>query len=160
MLLALALLAATRGAADLAAPASASSPAPAAGPPPELVALEAKMEQLPVNSERYSQVAHLTATRHTGRHHKHLERASVTETQVGEVSLSPLEGRTFKNGDPRKPIAIAIGSTLYTYSAKIARKDRGRPWIQLNGVSAATLFPYHGDSSEEINAGGAGSYAV
>jgi hypothetical protein len=157
--LAPALVGAVRGVVDPATPASASPPPPTASPPAELRALESKMEQLPVNSERYSQIIHVTATRHTGRHRRHIKRVSVTETEVGEVSLLPLQARLFKSSDPGKPVAIAIGSTLYSYSATFARKDGGRPWIELSGVGAGILFPYHGDPTEEVNAGGTGSYA-
>jgi hypothetical protein len=159
LLLVAALLGAVRGAAESAASAIASTVAPAASLPPALLALEAKMARLTVTSERFSQTVHATATRHIGGHHRHVKRVSVNETELGEVSLSPLEGKLFRNGDPGKPIAIAIGLTLYSYSPTIASKDRGRPWIEMKGVSAAELFPNHGGSNEEINAGGTGSYA-
>jgi hypothetical protein len=147
------------GVAESAKPVRASALAPTASAPPELTALEQKMKQLQVNSERFSQTLFASGTRHVGKHRGRIRRVSVTQTEGGEVSLVPLEGKVFKNGDQAKPTTIAIGSTLYSYSTTIAAKDRGRPWIQLTGLSAAILFPFHGDSSEEVNAGGTGSYA-
>jgi hypothetical protein len=145
--------------AESAKPARVSASTPTAAAPPELTALEQKMKQLQVNSERFSQTLFASGTRHVGKHRRRIKRVSVTQTEGGEVSLAPLEGKVFKNGDQSKPTAIAIGSTLYSYSPSIAGKDRGRPWIELTGLSAAILFPFHGDPSEEVNAGGTGSYA-
>ncbi|MGA2165273.1 MAG: hypothetical protein ABSH36_12490 [Solirubrobacteraceae bacterium] len=152
------------------AAASASSPAGAstspASLPPALQALEQKMEQLQINSERYSRAIHSSETITTerrGRHGKRIKRRKhvpVSVTEFGEASISPNEGQVFA-GHTRRPSLLAIGSSLYSYSAKVARMDGGRPWIRFDSpgaVSIAAVFPYHGES-KEVSLGGSGSYA-
>jgi hypothetical protein len=155
---------------DARAPAAwASSPAPApAGPslPPALQALEQKMEQLQINSERYSQTVRggaIVGVERQGSHGKRVERRrrSLGVSELGEVSISPAEGQTFIGADRGRPDLVAIGSTLYGYSPKIARLDGGRPWVRSFSPGFAsndTLFPDHG-RSDEVNLGGAGPYA-
>jgi len=132
---------------DHAPAAWANSPAASISPaslPPALQALEQKMEQLRINSERYSQTTHGEVTVSVKRHGKHGERTSgrkrvsLNHTELGEASLSPSEAEVI-DGNTRKPILIAIGSTLYTYSATLARRDGGRPWFRFNGHGAASV---------------------
>jgi hypothetical protein len=153
--------------------AAASASAPAGAPigpatlPPALQALEQKMEQLQINSERYSRTirsAETIATERQSRHGKRIsrrKRVSLSLTELGEASLSPDAGQVFIAGHTRRPSFLAIGSSLYSYSPKAARMDGGRPWIRLDrpdATSVAAIFPYHGQA-REVSLGGSGSYA-
>jgi hypothetical protein len=160
-ILAAALLGAVAGPAD-----SATTPVPAptvASIPAAVQPLVAKIEQLPVNSERYSETTHAAATVTVKlRNGKHRKRSThISKEAFGEASLAPLAGKIFKKGDSGQLSAIGIGSTLYAYSASIARKDGGRPWVRFDGASAGALFPFHGGAVPrfEVSAGGTGSYA-
>lgn len=138
-----------------------------ASPPPALQTLEQKMEQLPISSERYSRTTRGTETvvaERKGARGKRVRvrrRMSVNETELGEASLATDEGQVFTAAHTSRPSSIAIGSTLYSYSAKVARLDGGRPWIRFSdagAVSVGAVFPYHGQAME-TNLGGSGSYA-
>jgi len=123
----------------------------------------AKIEQVAVSSERYSQATQaggtITTKSRNGKRHtvtKHLSRIS-----FGEASLASRRGKVFRHGSSGPPKTVAIGSTLYTYAPSLTRKDGGRPWVRLNGAGVASLFPFHGDKVPqlEVDAGGTGAYA-
>jgi hypothetical protein len=138
-------------------PAPSVASIPAAAQP-----LVAKVEQQTVNSERYSQTTQAGGTFTVKLHGKRRKvTRHVSTVTFGEASLAPLLAKTFKKGSSGRLSAIGIGSTLYSYSPSIGRQDGGRPWVRVNGVSAAGLFPYHGGLSKrlEVSAGGTGSYA-
>jgi hypothetical protein len=178
MLLALvpAVFGGVTGAADSATPAIPAPPLPAAILPPQLQALEQKMEGLQINSERYSETIRGTALTQSVelktstkqiRKHEHGKRIShrklvaVTIAEFGEVSLSPDQGEVLAGATASRPIEITIGSTIYFYLPTIARRDGGRPWVRFSTAGAASTgasFPYHGQSAE-VNAGGKGTYA-
>jgi hypothetical protein len=145
--------------------ASSSPPAPApsvASIPAAVQPFVAKLEQLPVNSERYTEATQAAATVTVKVHGKRRKLTRhVSKEALGEASLSPLQGKLFKHGDSGQLSTIGIGTTLYSYSPSIARRDGGRPWVRLRGVSAGGLFPFHGgaDARLEVKAGGTGSYA-
>ncbi|HXW58639.1 MAG TPA: hypothetical protein VEJ23_04080 [Solirubrobacteraceae bacterium] len=139
------------------ATADAASPAPAAIPA-TLQTLEAKMRQLQVNSERFSQVSRgyiRVANESNGKVVGRVKRISVNAQLIGEASLSPSRSETFL-GARRMPEQIVIGSTVYT------REGGGRrPWVRRHEPKFAqslTSFPFHGDP-EELDLGGTGSYA-
>ncbi len=147
------------------ASSAAGSPAGPVSAPPALGALEQKMEQLRVNSERYSQTIRGGAIVGVdlGKHRKRVGpgRRSLDVSELGEVSVSPAEGEVFAGADRSRPSLIVIGSTLYDHSPKVARLDGQRPWVRSSGSGLAsddTLFPDHG-RTDEVNLGGAGAYA-
>jgi hypothetical protein len=119
--------------------------------PPELQALEHKMERLSVNSERYSRTSRVL----TGAAGKH---QSLATSQVGEVSLSPAVGESFIGRDTNEPSRLVIGSVSFSYSPRIARCDGGRQWVQNGAPLFIASFPYHGLSGE-TNSSGSGAYA-
>jgi hypothetical protein len=148
-------------------PVAPASPPPApASLPPALRALEQKMEQLQIDSERYSQTIRggaIVEVELKGRHGRRVERRrwSLGIGELGEVSIFPAEGQIFTGADRSRPNLIVIGSTLYVYSPGIARPDGGRPWVRSTSpelAGAGTFFPDHG-RSDEVNLGGAGPYA-
>jgi hypothetical protein len=150
------------------APARAAAPAPV--PPAPTVTsipaavqpLVAKIEALPVNSERYTESAEADGTVTVKVHGKRRKvKRHIAKEALGEASLSPLVGKLYKQGDSGQLASIGIGTTLFTYAPSIAHKDGGRPWVRLKGVSAAGLFPFHGGGAArlEVKAGGTGSYA-
>ena len=150
-------------------PAAPGRPAPgvlapnAANLPPTVVPLIQKIEQMPVNSERYSQTTHLsgTVTERKGKHRTRTRHVSETMSDFGEASLSPLGGRVRRNSPSGRTIVIGAGSKIWSYTPDVAKRDGGRPWIRIDGRSAAELFPFHGGSApgDEVDAGGTGSYA-
>ncbi len=152
----------------LAAPAD--SLVSAAPPPPNVASIPAAVQPLiakiaaqSVNSERYSTLTHavgsVTRKLRNGKRHKVTEK--ISKQSVGEASLAPLAGKIFAKGASGALSTIGIGSTLYTYAPKLSGKDGGRPWLKLDGLSAASLFPYHGQDAPaiEVSAGGTGTYA-
>ena len=161
-LIAAALLGAFAAPADS---ASSSPPAPApsvASIPAGVQPLVAKIEALPVNSERYTESTEVGGTITVKVHGKRRTvKRHIAKEALGEASLSPLVGKLYKHGDSGQLGSIGIGTTLYTYSPSIAHEDGGRPWVRLKGVSAAGLFPFHGGGAArvEVKAGGTGSYA-
>ncbi len=126
-----------------------------------LLALEQKMGQLQINSERYTEtVRAVSSVTLAVAHGKSRVRTKLSTSKLyGEVSLSPAEGEVV--GSRGEPQQIAIGSTLYLRSPAITRHDGGRPWIRFEHGSAGLLFPFHGGSSSllELKGGGTGSYA-
>jgi hypothetical protein len=159
------MLAAAGLAALMASPAVASEAPVSASLPPALQALEAKMAQLQVNSERYltltrgSVVTSITLHVSRGKGHSHIHRTRVGTQQLGEVSLAPAEGELYGGAHLTEPQVIATGSTLYVRGPKLASRDCGRPWTRSpSGVESTGLFPYHGSASE-VSLGGSGSYA-
>jgi hypothetical protein len=144
-----------------ATPLLASPSQLAAALPPELQALEQKMGQLQINTERYTQTLS-TVSRRTiaAKHGRPRARTKHTSsTFFGEVSLSPAEAEL--TGAGGEPSDIVIGSTAYLRIAAVARRDGGRPWVRMKDGNAALLFPDHAGSlpSVEVNLGGTGSYA-
>lgn len=176
--LALALLAVAPAAAGSATPAPApATPAPAPLPP-ELQALEAKMAQLQVVSERFSINGTITGTSEetsaSGKcrpsqpcrvtRHTRVKRTRhrVDISQRGEVNLAEDAVALFSGG---RRVLIAVGSALYLYAPGRTPRGRSRPWVRqtIPGVAgtplAALLMPFHGPRPGEVSLGGSGPYA-
>jgi hypothetical protein len=118
------------------------------------------MQQLRVNSERYTRISRGTVTIVNETNGKPVGReksVSLNESISGELSISPARAEEINIGTG-KPIQIEIGSTEYTYSREIARKHPRRAWVRRKGAEIATTFPYHA-SPDEVSVGGEGSYA-
>jgi hypothetical protein len=166
------LIAALFGANAASASAASATPTPTPSVASIPVAMQpyvAKIAQQSVNSERYSTTERTVGTitvKRGGKRHKLVKHE--TKVTVGEASLAPLLGKVFAKGSSGALAQIGIGTTSYAYApyayepTQHGKKKRNpRPWLRLEGVSAATLFPYHGQGnpSIEVNAGGTGSYA-
>jgi hypothetical protein len=133
--------------------------------PPQLQALEQDMEQLQINSERFSDVSRgfVLGSPHSVSSGKpeHLIRTSVNGSALGEVSVSPAEGQLFINGK-RRPSLIAIGSTTYHYRGAGKHGHARRPWVRSQSPHespAAQLLSMHGGGPLEVDAGGTGPFA-
>jgi hypothetical protein len=141
---------------------AATSVAPTVASIPAAVQpLIAKIEALPVTSERYTVTTHASGTQTIklpGGKRRKVSRSTSTSA-TGEASLAPLAAKLYKKGSSGQLSSVAVGSKVYVYSP--SRKHKGRPWLLLAGVSAATLFPFHGQDNPaiEMNAGGTGTYA-
>jgi hypothetical protein len=105
---------------------------------------------LQIDSERFTETTVGTITvavasrDRVGRKHEHSERRSIDTTESGEVSLSRNRAELWRDGAPYE---IAIGSTLYAYSRKLAHEDGGRPWTRVDAhglITAAGMLPFHG----------------
>jgi hypothetical protein len=156
--LAVYLAAGQAGARDAVAPAMQASPVQVL--PPDLVALEQKMAQLRVRSERFSEVTRGTVkltNESNGRPVGRSRYVSLNGSAIGEASISPSEGEISITSSAGRSKKIYVGSAVYVYTPNLARLDGGRPWVRFR-VPGITIFPYHG-SSEEVNAGGTGPYA-
>ncbi|MHB8242563.1 MAG: hypothetical protein ACYDHN_11280 [Solirubrobacteraceae bacterium] len=147
----------------VAAPALAL--APSALIPPQLQALEQKMEQLQINSERFSEVSHGFAlgspNGSTSGKPEHVIRTSLNGSALGEASVSPAEGRLFIDGR-RRPSLIAIGSVTYRYRGPGKHSPRRRPWVRSQSPHespVAQLLSMHGGGPLEVDAGGTGPFA-
>jgi hypothetical protein len=151
------------GIADTAGLATRSVPvaqAPIAALPPQLQSLELKMQQLRVNSERYTRIIRGTLTIVNATNGKPVgpeKSVSLNENISGEVSISPARAEEINIGTG-KPLWIEIGSTEYAYSREIARKHPRRAWVRKQGAEIGATFPYHA-SPGEASVGGEGSYA-
>jgi hypothetical protein len=157
-LLSMLALLAIPAAADSASTQSASSPT-AATLPPVVVALEQKMGQLHINSERYTlRTRGVTRITTFGKRHKRRTRTTHISTRgVGEVSLSPAAGRLISSGGG--PSLIVLGSRGFIRFPDPKHHGRLR-WVRSSG-SIAPLFPFHGgvEPALEVDRGGTGSYA-
>ncbi|MGD1058439.1 MAG: hypothetical protein ABR992_13615 [Solirubrobacteraceae bacterium] len=140
--------------------------APIAALPPQLQALELKMQQLHVNSERYTQISRGTVTIVNETNGKPVGReksVSLDENISGEVSISPPQAEVIDT-NTGKPIQIQIGSTEYEYSREIARKHPRRAWIRRKDADSSA-FPSYSSPLEvfaspgDASVGGEGSYA-
>ncbi len=145
--------------------ASASALAPTALIPPQLQALEQKMEQLQISSERFSDVSRGYAlgspNSSTSGKPEHVIRTSLNGSALGEVSVSPAEGQLFINSK-RRPSLIAIGSTTYRYRGHGKHSPGRRPWVRSQSPHespAAQLLSMHGGGPFEVDAGGTGPFA-
>ncbi len=138
---------------------SSGAPTPAGAPvPAALQALEAKMSQLQVNSERFSAVSRgevTIANRSNGRVVGRIKHVSVGGQLVGEASLAPQESEIFR-GARHTPLTIVIGPTIYERDGHGRRPWRRRREPQLARSLAA--YPFHGQP-EEVDAGGTGPFA-
>ena len=165
-----------------ASPPAPSVPAPVAGVPAELVALEQKMAQLHVESERYSREvsALLSVTEESsssscqssspcppGRPFRRVthRKAPFTLTQTGEVDVvAKAASLSLGEGTKQAPLLVETGSSAYTYLPGTAT-PRGRPWVRevLAGAKAqalfSTLFPFHGREPGVASHGATGPYA-
>lgn len=151
--------------ATIALPASAAtgvtSPPTVASIPAAVQPVIAKIEALAVNSERYTVTTHAsgmeTVKLRNGKRRK--VKRSTSTSATGEASLAPLAAKLYKKGSSGQLSSVAVGSKVYVYSP--SSKHKGRPWLLLAGVSAATLFPFHGQDNPaiETSAGGTGTYA-
>lgn len=128
--------------------------------PPDLVVLEQKMARLQVKSERFSQVSSGTikvTNESNGKPVGRSKRYSLDATAMGEGSLASNEGEISIESSSGRSKEVVIGSTVFTYSRKVARLDGGRPWVRAR-VPGATVLPYQ-RSVDEADAGGTGPYA-
>jgi hypothetical protein len=127
--------------------------------PPQLVALEQKMEALQVNSERFSGLERVSTFTDEveGRRLRHYAHRSATTTMQGEASLVPAEGEVELRGKETTLRQIVVGSTVYQYEASRSQRRRARPWVRFHS-SKAELLPFHEDPSE-VGGGGTGPYA-
>jgi hypothetical protein len=142
------------GAASASTPSSAPSVAniPAAAQP-----LVAKIANAAVTSERFSTTMVGPAPRKRGAHGKS-GAGTVEHVAVGEASLVPLRAKLYRKGSSGPLAEVALGSTIYINDASLSG-HKARPWVKAPGESAAGLFPFHGGSNYEIDAGGRGPYA-
>lgn len=138
---------------------SSGAPAPAVTQvPAALQALDAKMSQLQVNGERFSERSRgevTIANRSNGRVVGRVKHVSLNIQLVGEASLAPQESETFR-GAQHTPSTIVIGSTIYQREGHGRRPWRARREPQLARSEAA--YPFHGEP-EEVDAGGTGPFA-
>jgi hypothetical protein len=119
----------------------------AASPPAAFTALEQKLEQLPVNTERYTKTSASdeVVRRHGRVRHKHFHTA-----ESGEASLDPAAGEVFSDLAMHTPKEILIGSTAYLYLPQDAARLHGRRWLKVgesglfgSASAADASFPYH-----------------
>jgi hypothetical protein len=142
------------------APAGAATTAPAPViQPAGLVALEARMEQLPVQSEAYTQridTAFTIAVRLNGLSGSMPQTRTTYESQLQEglASITPLKALV-RGVTPKGVASVQIGSDVYLRLPKLAQRDRGRPWVRFTAPesSAFQFFPYHATTGELIHVG-------
>jgi hypothetical protein len=115
--------------------------------------LVAKIAHAAVTSERYSVTLTGTVPSKQGGRSK-----TAKKVTIGEASLSPLRAKVYREGGSGPLAEVGIGSTVYINDAALTGK-RAKPWVKSPGTSATTLFPFHGGSSSEVDAGGSGPYA-
>ena len=162
--LGLAVLLAAAAGAGLISTSGAGALAPTALLPPQLQALELKMEQLHLNTERFSGVTRgrITVTNEVnGKPVGRSRYISLDGTELGEASLAPAVGETFLDGR-RRPSLIAIGPTLYKYEVPRRGARRHPPWVRSTNPTAspaAYILPFLGGGPLEVHAGGTGSFA-
>lgn len=124
---------------------AAASPSPSlpATAPPELLALTAKMETLTVETERFSLSESLVVSGHS-------KEAAFLRVLAGLFSLS-ISGETRRSPEEGLLTATLFGAKLqlrvlpgHTYGyggTALARRDGGRPWVDLGSKGLAALIP-------------------
>ena len=138
----------------LAAEARGAPPGPATGPPPpELVALAKKMEGVQLSSERFSLRTLVSAA---GSHVPREVEAFLRLFDIvlsGEAVNAPPAG-TFKLTILGHTLAIRVVSgRAYVYEPAVARRDRGRPWVDLGRTSLGTLPLLGGPGNVNVSSG-------
>lgn len=111
--------------------------------PPELTALEQRMTQLHVSSERFSALLVGFCAPHPGPNGcDGMEGSTLLLAVSGTISSSPRLGVFHIHGGDRKPSVQVrlVGDTVYDYRPKVARFDGGRPWVRRAGFKADDLF--------------------
>jgi hypothetical protein len=135
--------------------------------PPQLQGLEQKMQQIHVNSERYTQTSEgvITIVNEVNGQPVGREKSMSLGANISaEVSIFPPEAEVI-DVSTGKPIQIQIGSTEYTYSREIARKHPRRAWVRRKGGEITNDFPSYASPLEvfaspgDASVGGEGSYA-
>jgi hypothetical protein len=141
----------------------AQGTAPPSYLPPQLQALEQKMQSLRFNSERFSEITKGSVTvidEVNGKPTGPSSQASLNSNTVNEASVSPAVGQVL-DGNPRRPELIALGSTVYRHDARGQRSHQRRPWVRsrAGGESPAAMILPLQSGKGELDLGGAGSYA-
>jgi hypothetical protein len=111
--------------------------------PPELVALEQKMEELQITSLRFAERNSITMP-HSSHGTVKLLR-SLTGTGIsGEATISPQAANIVLTlfGHPLK--LRVVDGTTYWYVHALAAKDHGRPWVKFGRGGLAELFTVNG----------------
>jgi hypothetical protein len=140
--------------ATLLAAAARGAPAPAPGPPaPELVALAKKMEGVQLSSERFSLRTLVSAAG------SHLPREVEAFLKLfnlvlsGEAVNAPPAG-TFKLTLLGHTLAMrVVHGRAYVYDPALARRDRGRPWVDLGRTSLGALPLLGGPGNVNVSSG-------
>ena len=136
------------------AEAPAATPPPATGPPvPELVALAQKMEAIQPSSERFTLRTLVSAAG------SNLPREVEALLKLFEIVLSgeavnaPPAG-TFKLTILGHTLTMRVaGGRAYVYDPAVARRDRGRPWVDLGRTSLRALPLLGGPGSVNVSSG-------
>ncbi len=142
-------------AATVTARAAASTPAAAAAPrlPPDLAALVKKMEGLTVSSERFRVRTAISGAQLPREAQSFLK---LFDAQLsGEATISPPAGSfalTFFGHTLRVRV---VHEVTYLYEPAIARRDRGRPWVEVGRDALGRMLAGSGDPS--LAAGGVAS---
>jgi hypothetical protein len=138
----------------LLAAAARGAPAPATGPPPpELVALAKKMESVQLSSERFSLRTLVSAA---GSHLPREVEALLKLFNIvlsGEAVNAPPAG-TFKLTLLGHTLAMrVVHGRAYVYDPALARRDRGRPWVDLGRTSLGALPLLGGPGNVNVSSG-------
>lgn len=129
-------LAALGSAALAAAAASSAHAAPNPSQPPELQALEQRMSELTVNSQRFS-----GGIAFSGKLPR--KAAALRSLQIsfsGEQSLAPPASTVTTTIEGNALTVTQIGDVLYLKEPSLASHDGGRPWVKLDAAERGKLF--------------------
>jgi hypothetical protein len=143
------LIATASLAAGLAAFAANASAAAPPAQPPELQALEQRMSELTVTSERVAGKETISGKPP----HTHVAAKSVSTVFSGEQSISPEFVNVTLTVAGRTLTLLQLGETLYTHDPSIAKHDGGRPWVAEKLSSKNGLF----GSNPSLGGGGGGA---
>ncbi len=138
------------GALFIAACPAASASSEAVAIPPDLSALTQRMETLTVTSERFSMHTGVAiAGKHVPSGLQQL--LSLFAVSVaGEAATSPPAGDFKLTFLGHTFTLVVVGGHTYMYEPKLARRDGGRPWIDLGKKGLAALFGGSGSSGAPI----------
>ncbi len=120
----------------LAPSARAATAAPVAPQPAELQALEQRMSEVTVNSERF------TGSISVGGKlpHKLAALGGLKVSFTGEHVLAPPATRVTTKLLGKPLTLLQIGQVLYINEPALARRDGGRPWVKLDLAGRSKLF--------------------
>jgi hypothetical protein len=129
-----------------------SASASAATPPPALAALELKMSELKITSERFALQTSVAVPHVSGKVEQLLKLLGVDSKTTGEVTFAPSAANVTLSLFGQPFTVRGVGEVEYVDFPSLGRVDHGRPWVNLGQAGLAGLFSVngHAPTSEPI----------
>jgi hypothetical protein len=127
-----------------AGPGWSSASASAATPPPALAALELKMSELKITSERFSVQTSIAVPHGSGKIEQLLKLLGLDSKTTGEVTFAPATANVSLSLFGQPFTLREVDEVEYVDFPGLGRADHGRPWVDLGQAGLAALFTING----------------